>query len=343
MTRIPIEGQVREIAVFRALGLGDMLCAVPALRSWRHAFPQARITLIGLAWAQELARRLSCVDGFIAFPGCPGVPEPTCNRAALRDFLVKVLNRRFDLAVQMHGSGQIVNALVASFGAGQNAGFRDAQAWYPRHDGARFVAWPHEEASEVERLLRLSDGLGLPRHGSALEFPLKDEDRQPLVEAWPEWVDARPYACLHIGSQPHSERWEAGRFAAVADELAGDGRTLALSGNADEREFASAVIEQMRAPAINLAGKTSPWVLGALLQGAECVVVCDDPTVTLIADALKCRCVVVSTTALAQEPADESAGSEESESASSEMIDLDDWVPTPQSCEPSCQAANIRA
>ncbi len=129
----------------------------------------------------------------------------------------------------------------------------------------------------------------------------------------------------------------------MADELAGDGRTLALSGNADEREFVSAVIEQMRAPAINLAGKTSPWTLGALLQGAECVVVCDDPTVTLIADALKCRCVVVSTTALAHEPADESAGIEESESGSSEMIDLDDWVPTPQSCEPSCQAADIRA
>lgn len=287
------ERPIRRIAVFRALMLGDMLAAVPALRALRGAFIEAEITWIGLEATRSMAHRLGhLIDDFIALPGYPGLPEVPVDEAALPGFFSVVGARNFDLALQMHGSGHIVNPLVAAFGARHSAGFYDAAATVPRADASQYTPWP-TQGHEIERLLALTDHLGLPRQGTWLEFPLGAADRAGLAAKWPRPAESRPYVCVHAGAQLPSRRWGAERFAAVADAIDAAGRDVVLTGSASEVGLAANVLQHMRSPATNLAGHTSLGELGALIDGAEAIV-CNDTGVSHIAAALQCPSVVVS-------------------------------------------------
>jgi len=287
-----LEGPIERIVVFRALMLGDLLCAVPALRALRSGFPDASVTLVGLPWAAALVERLSCVDHFIAFPGHPGLPERACDVRALPAFLADVQDRHFDLAVQLHGSGPIVNPLVAAFGARHSAGFCNDAAWRPDEDAHFYAPWP-KRGHEILRLLALTDWLGLPRVGTELEFPVQAADREALRAIFPESACPGSYTIVHAGAQLPSRRWPVERFAEVAGRLAERGETVVLTGTADEAELVAALSAAIPYPVVNLAGRTTLWMLGALVENAARVV-CNDTGLSHIAAALGTPSVVVS-------------------------------------------------
>src|SRR5581483_6922189 len=149
----------QRVVVLRALKLGDLLCAVPTFRALRMAWPKSEIILLGLPWAQTFAERYhEYLDGFRVFPGFPGLPELEPDIAGIPAFLWDMQEERFDLAIQLHGSGPFVNPLVVLLGARRAAGFYLPGDYCP--DAELFCPWP-ERGREVQRLLRLVEFLGL--------------------------------------------------------------------------------------------------------------------------------------------------------------------------------------
>jgi ADP-heptose:LPS heptosyltransferase len=279
----------RRIAVLRALQLGDLLCAMPALRALRRALPKVQITLIGLPWARSFTQRFAhLIDGFITFPGYPGLPEMLVNLDAIPGFFAAVQRWKFDLAIQLHGSGEFTNPLLVLLGARINAGFYRPGSYCP--DPERFLPWP-DALPEIERYLALMEYLGVPLVGAHLEFPLLPEDYAALP-AIARRLRRGEYVCVHPGARLASRRWGVESFACVADALAFLGLRVVLTGSTEEVGLTRAVAQAMHSPSLDLAGRTSLGGVAALLNRAR-LLICNDTGVSHIAAALRLPSIVI--------------------------------------------------
>lgn len=268
-----------------------MLCLVPALRSLRRSYPQAEITLVGLPESRFMLERFpQYLDELLVFPGFPGMPERQPQPGELPAFFKAAGANTFDLALQMHGNGAIMNVVTALLGARHVAGFYLPGSYCP--DEKRFLPFIERE-SEVRRYLRLLSRLGLPLYGEELEFPVNEEDRAALaVLPESDYLSPGSYACLHPGASVASRRWTPERFAEVGDYLAEQGLQVVLTGSASEQPLIEAVCQAMQAPYLNLAGKTGLGTLAALFQQAR-LLVCNDTGVSHLAAAVRLPSVVI--------------------------------------------------
>ncbi len=284
-----LDTEPRRIAIFRALFLGDLICATPALRAVRRRFPYAEITLIGLPWAEDLLRRMPSLDRLEAFPGYPGIAEAPYDAERTAAFLVKARGTGYDLAIQLHGDGRSSNGFVSELGAWQTLGYR--LEGDDRLDIG--LAWVPQE-HEVRRWARLVTELGGPVDDLHLDFPTDADEwtrAAALLSAAPE--GSGPLIGLHPGAKDAARRWPPERFAAVGDALVERyGARVVVTGAPGEREIAAAVRRAMRAPALNLAGATDLGTFAAVIARLD-LLVTNDTGASHLAAASRTRSVVL--------------------------------------------------
>lgn len=282
--------QIKKIAVFRALQLGDMLCAVPALRALHHSLPEANITLLGLPWSKTLIDRFPhYIHSFKHFPGYPGLPEQKVDAKAFSKFLSEVQNEEFDLVLQMQGNGSIVNPMVELFGAKHTAGFYLEDDYCP--DKNLFLLYPGF-IHEIQRHLALMNHLGIESKGTQLEFPLYKKDYDDFESLGLPIKNGR-YVCIHPGSRGVWRQWPPKYFAALGNYCAERNLTIVLTGTKDELHLIDEVKKYLKTEPVIAAGKTSLGAVAALIKNAA-VLISNCTGVSHIAAALQTPSVVIS-------------------------------------------------
>jgi ADP-heptose:LPS heptosyltransferase len=244
--------------VLRALGLGDLLTAVPALRGLRRAYPGHHIVLATPAALAPLALATGAVDEVLPARGLAPLAAPF----------------RPDVAVNLHGRGPQSHRLLCDARPGELVAFRNDEAGYP--GGPPW--YPGEY--EVARWCRMLAG-----HGIAA-------DPGDLALASPRTV-APGRVVLHPGAAHPRRRWPAERFAAVARALTAAGEEVVVTGTAGEVELARTVQTAAGLPAdAVLAGRTDVTELAGLVAAAR-LVICGDTGIAHLATAFGAPSVVL--------------------------------------------------
>ncbi|WP_300018871.1 glycosyltransferase family 9 protein [Pseudonocardia sp.] len=247
------------LLVLRALDLGDLLVAVPALRALRRARPDHRLVLATPALLAPLAMRTGAVDEVLdtPYPGWLRWPGPAP-----------------DIAVNLHDGGPQSHRVLDSIGARARIGFA-ASGW----PGPPWV--DAEEVHERVRWCAMLADHGIPADPDDLylDRPVPEPGPAPVV--------------VHPGAETGAKRWPVARFADVVADLHGQGRQVLLTGSADERPLA---LDVARAAGLSLvrvlAGRTTVAELCDLVARAA-LVVSGDTGVAHLATALRVPSVVL--------------------------------------------------
>lgn len=233
------------LLALRALKLGDLLVAVPALRGLRRAFPEHRILYAAPAW---IAEALELVGGIHHLP-TPGLDDPlTVPRGAV------------DIAVNLHGNGAESRLRIDELQANRVV----AHASHGTEGPEWITGIP-----ERERWTRL-----LNWHGIDAD-PLDYRLNRPAISS------PRPGATVvHVGAAYGSRLWPVERFAEVAVELAAGGHEVVLTGGTSERGRAEETAALANLKGVNLddgllAGRQGLAEFAATIAEARLVISAD--------------------------------------------------------------------
>ena len=232
------------VLALRALQIGDLLVAVPALRGLRRAYPTHRLVLATPAPLAPLVARIGGVDTLLP------TPDPTA---------IAWTGRPPDVAVNLHGTGPQSHHALETLRPVRRIGFHCTEAaagWEGPDWPAVAAAHPHERA----RWCALLDAVGIPADADDLYL-----DAPPHGPAGPVLV--------HPGAAFGAKRWPADRFAAVAAALERRGGRVLVTGSAAERGLADEVAAWAGLPAERvLAGDTDVGQLCDLVAVASLVI-----------------------------------------------------------------------
>ncbi|GHE47417.1 hypothetical protein GCM10018785_16390 [Streptomyces longispororuber] len=237
--------------VLRALGLVDLLAAVPAVRALRRHLPEHELVLAAPGRLTAAAAATGLVDRLLptAAPGraVPGElswtgPEP-------------------DLAVDLHGNGPPSHLLLQRL--------RPRRLFAYAHPGTPDIPGPvwRDDEHERDRWCRLLGWYGVPADPGEVAIP-RPEAPSPAPGA----------VVVHPGADAAARRWPPERFAPVVAVLRRRGHEVVVTAGAGEEDLARFVAQAAGLPRGAVLGGAAdvPFgALAALVARARCVVVGD--------------------------------------------------------------------
>jgi lipopolysaccharide heptosyltransferase II len=269
----------RRILCVRLDNMGDVLMSTPAMRALKQSFRGASITLLGSRSGVKVAEHIPEIDETIAYSApWMKLPLPTQPADDL-EMIATLANRRFDAAVifTVYSQSPLPAAMLCHL-----AGIPLRLAHCRENPYHLLTDWvpetepnPEGVRHEVRRQLDLVAKVGAFTDDERLSFRVSAEDRlRAAMKAAEAGLDPqRPCLVVHPGATAPSRRYSPERFGAAALEMSRRfGCSVAVTGDASERELAASVARRAGPLARSLAGDLSLGEFAGLLSMAPVLI-----------------------------------------------------------------------
>jgi ADP-heptose:LPS heptosyltransferase len=253
-----------RVVVLRALGLGDLLTVVPALRAVRRGFPGHEVVLLAPHSLEQLVRHAGLADAVVPVEAKGALPValPPIDDVAV--------------AVNLHGCGPHSHRLLLGLGPRRLIAFARA----PLHEGP--AAWWDDE-HEVRRWVRLVATEGLPADSNDLALQAPDVPTAAAI---------RGATLLHPGASAPARQWPPGRWAALAAAEMATGHRVVITAGPGECRLAGDVAAGAGLRPADVVTPGDALDLLAIVAAADAVVV-GDTGVAHVATAVSTPSVVL--------------------------------------------------
>jgi heptosyltransferase-2 len=258
--------EAARLLVIQTAFLGDVVLTTPLLRALKEYGPEAYVAALVIPETAAVLEEAPFVDDLVVHDKRGG------GLGELGRVMREVRAGEFDVVVSPHRSARSATIAWRS-GARRRLGYRQsALPWLYTERVPR-----PREGHETRKILALAEALSCNVAETRPALVVAEAEREAAREA----AGGGPYVVISPSSVWPTKRWLPEGFAAVGDRLAARDYAVVLTGGPAETEPAAAVAAAMEAPAVNLAGRTTPRELAALTAEAALVVANDSAPVHL--------------------------------------------------------------
>jgi heptosyltransferase II len=243
--------------------LGDTLFALPAIKSLKIKYPDARLTVLTKPLPVDLYKHNPCVDNIIMFDG-----KESHRSLGGRLNLVKMLRKEgFDLAVLLHNNFE--SALTVFL-----AGIPE-RIGYPKELRSflltKSLPFPKTPTPRVDHFLAITKLVGCD-----------DRDKRPdlyISSSEKEWAVTRlktiprPIVGIIPGAQEKTRIWGSERFSAVADGLINEAKaSILILGGPGDKKLSLDIRTRMKNSPYDMTGEFSLREFMGILSSCDLVI-----------------------------------------------------------------------
>lgn len=255
----------RRVLILRTDRLGDVLLSTPVIKALRQMFPQSYISMLVSPYTKDVLDGNPALDEIITFD------KDAQNKGwlAMFKFAMVLRKKKFDLAIVLHPTMRM-HLLTFLTGIPKRLGY-DRKFGFLLTDRISHTK-QYGQKHESEYALDLVRYLGIEPLDKTLFMPIKQESEEWLEVLFDQAQikDSDKLLVIHPAASCPSRVWPGERYAQVADRLVQQyGFKVVIVSNSGDIQKVEVVIKNMRAKALNLAGKTSISQLASLLNRAH--------------------------------------------------------------------------